>query len=105
MLKKIENENDAVAARYGGDEFILVVRHIEIEEKIRELAERICLLLRREIEINDKIVQIHGSMGISKFPQDGIRLDELITKADIALYAAKQGGKNRFVIYEDTGIS
>ncbi|MCM8788844.1 MAG: sensor domain-containing diguanylate cyclase, partial [Candidatus Omnitrophica bacterium] len=88
-----------IVARYGGEEFIIV-----FPETKKEIAFRICDNIRRKVED----VKFPGeefqpgcdltiSFGIAEFPVDGKNTDELIRKADMALYEAKRQGRNRVV--------
>lgn len=89
-----------VAARYGGDEFILLLPETGASGA-RELAERI----RRAIE--DKPLDARGqevhtsvSIGIASFPGHGIDLQSIVNKADQAMYLAKKTGRNRVVLFD-----
>ncbi len=86
------------AARYGGEEFVLILVGTG-EEGAREFAER----LRKKVgklvfHASMKEFSVSLSMGISLFPADGRRKEELIELADEALYRAKQSGRNRAVL-------
>ncbi len=88
-----------IVARYGGEEFIILLPETE-PGGARELAER-C----RELVANTQItgrsgpLSVTASMGISSYPGAGIdSVDDLVGAADLALYAAKDGGRNRVVV-------
>lgn len=100
VLKRYEKDYNGLAARYGGDEFILILKDNKTET-ITEVSEKLCVALRSVIKINDNEIPIHGSIGISVYPDHSDRPEELICKADLALYMAKQSGKNRIAFYED----
>jgi len=83
-------------ARYGGEEFVAVLPDAD-KARAMETAER----LRAHVESlgipsGDGTV-LTASYGVSTYPEDGDRLDALVARADAALYAAKQGGRNRVV--------
>lgn len=87
-----------LAARAGGEEFVLVLPHTPIEGA-RELAERI----RARIEaasfpIPDGSLQVTASLGVAGFPVHAEELAAVLARADEALYAAKEGGRNRVVV-------
>jgi two-component system cell cycle response regulator len=101
VIKKNIREID-FSARYGGDEFALVLPYADQEETF-QVAER----LRKAIEVKScdregsiSQVNLSVSMGIAFFPQQGTTPADLIRNADLALYEAKKEGKNRYCIYK-----
>lgn len=85
--------------RIGGDEFVLCLKDIPIyNDVLGKRAQFICQLLSKQYE-ND--VAISASLGIALYPSHGLNFNELYQKADVALYKAKQLGKNRFVFYNE----
>ncbi|MDB5987178.1 MAG: diguanylate cyclase protein [Nevskia sp.] len=90
-------------ARLGGDEFAVVMEEAaDTAAAVQRLVATLCERLRQpyQLEIEDKpfIVEIGSSVGIALFPQHGQDCDTLIRSADRAMYAAKRGGKNRFLM-------
>ncbi|MFW5879023.1 MAG: diguanylate cyclase [Myxococcota bacterium] len=93
-----EARDTDVVARYGGEEFAVILPQTDAEGA-RVIAERIRCRIEEEIfqtEVGPLRVTI--SMGIAGFPRHGEHKQELIEKADQALYAAKESGRNRVVI-------
>ncbi len=88
-----------VVARIGGDEFVVFVDDIPTMDHINVLAERIQESLRRPIRVNEHSLQITPSIGISIFPDDGDDLDTLMKNADLAMYEAKDAGRNRHCFF------
>lgn len=90
-----------VAFRYGGEEFSILIRE-ESKEKARVLAERLRQFVE-ETEFENEVLQpgkrLTISIGISGFPDDAEDAESLIEKADIALYMAKERGRNQVVPY------
>ncbi len=84
---------DDLRARYGGDEFVVVVRERPAPFGARATAERIVERLSEPMQFGDLSVSIGASVGIANFPADAQTADELLRKADSALYRAKQGGR------------
>ena len=88
-----------IAGRYGGEEFCIVLPETDLEgailagERIRKAAESAV------IQAYDQTVKVSLSGGIAIFPQDGGAVDELIDKADWALYRAKTLGRNRILAF------
>lgn len=98
VLKEYEQKYNGLAARYGGDEFILVCNAMQ-EKDVKEVAQNLCKDLNITITTDANSFVVHGSLGISFYPVHGTRPEELICKADLALYSAKQNGKNRCAFY------
>ncbi|MGQ9471932.1 MAG: diguanylate cyclase domain-containing protein [Candidatus Aminicenantales bacterium] len=82
-------------ARFGGDEFVLLLPEIHGDADAAQIAERILEVIRIPFEINQNLVRVTVSIGIAIFPEDGQDRETLTTNADLALYAAKDGGRNR----------
>lgn len=89
---------DDVVIRLGGDEFTVLL-NTESSDDIAAVATRITSSLAREFRILGKELLIGASIGISLYPRDGEEADLLIQKADIAMYSAKELGKNRHRFY------
>lgn len=100
VLKEYESKYDGIAARYGGDEFILVLRDCD-EVKASGIIQQLCIDLHTKIVTKEHTFTIHGSLGVSIYPKHGIKLEELICKADLALYEAKQLGKNQCAFFSE----
>lgn len=88
---------DPLAARLGGDEFAILVgeRHAP-EEVARVLLDAIASPLM----IGERSTNIGASIGIARFPEDGKTAEDLMLRADLALYAAKAGGRGRFCRFD-----
>ena len=83
-------------ARVGGDEFLILLENVNDESEIKDLAAKIISTLSQRIDIEGEIVQLGASIGISVFPEKGTTVNELINKADQAMYEIKNSGKNNF---------
>ena len=81
--------------RLGGDEIGILLCDGVQEAPVTSVAERILTILREPMHIDELLIHITGSIGIATFPTDGDRPDELITRADLAMYAAKNAGGDR----------
>ncbi len=89
-----------ILAKYGGDEFIILMRDIDQEYIIPTLQRFQKKLLNHNFNpINSSNNEITASLGISLFPEDGNNISELIGKADKALYYVKNKGKNSLMLY------
>ncbi len=92
-------ENDTVA-RLGGDEFAIVQTGIHERGDVEVLARRILARFGQPFELAERSVDIGVSIGIALGPVDGKTSDELLIKADDALYRSKSGGRNRFSFFQ-----
>lgn len=98
MLKECTRESDIVA-RLGGDEFVVLASCGTTEAQAQELAERISRRFHCLEEVQSTEIDLGCSIGITRFPQDGRSLDELMKRADEAMYQAKREGKHGVVRY------
>lgn len=94
---KAQLDCDIIFARQGGDEFTMLIPNVREEEDVRQLASRIVESLQKPIGAK---YQLTVSIGISYYPKDGTKKDELLRHADEALYQAKADGKNNFKVYD-----
>ena len=97
-LHKSVRDGDTLA-RMGGDEFIICLQDVGRIEDIKAIAEKIILSLKGPFHIHGNELLVSTSMGISIFPNDGEEAGTLLRYADIAMYAAKKAGKNRYQLY------
>jgi diguanylate cyclase (GGDEF)-like protein len=86
-------------SRLGGDEFTVLLPDLGETEVAAKVADRILDKLRCPVKIQGKEFFITGSLGIALYPDDGDSVDTLLKNADIAMYHAKQGGKNSYRFY------
>jgi len=86
-------------ARYGGDEFAFVLLGQKDDKTIAGLMERILKTIDRPFEINGHKFFVSCSIGLSFYPKDGRDPDTLLKNADVAMYRAKERGRNNFQFY------
>jgi diguanylate cyclase (GGDEF)-like protein/PAS domain S-box-containing protein len=98
-LQRCLREQDTVA-RIGGDEFMVIMENISDAGEIEPVAEKILRELELPVSILGEEVVIHASIGISIYPEDGKDCQTLIKRADSAMYAAKEQGRNRYQYYD-----
>ena len=85
--------------RLGGDEFQIIIPDIDDRGKLGDLAEKVIQILGQPYPIEDKRAVIGASVGVAVAPYDGLDKDELVRASDLALYAAKNGGRGQFRFY------
>jgi len=87
-------------ARLGGDEFVILMDAIEGPATAAHLAERLCGLISQPFEVGDRELRLTASIGVSLFPEDGDSMDSLLSNADLAMYRAKDRGRNTYRFFE-----
>jgi diguanylate cyclase (GGDEF)-like protein len=97
-LKGCTQENDTVA-RLGGDEFLVLVTGINETADAVVVAERIVQSMASEFVIQGHFLSVTCSMGISIFPDHGEEVEALLKNADLAMYKAKENGRNNFQLF------
>ncbi|WP_052352801.1 sensor domain-containing protein [Neobacillus dielmonensis] len=100
LVTRIGNEN--CIARMGGDEFMVLCPSIHSEEDSVAYAKELLTWLTEPFMIHDFDLYVTASIGISIFPTDGETVNDLMKHADIALYKAKDQGRNNYQIYSST---
>lgn len=91
----------ALAARLGGDEFAVVVADDAESRAVNQQAQQILDTLRVPFTLGEREFLCRASIGIARFPDDADSIDELVKRADIALYAAKRAGRDQALLYTD----
>ncbi|MBN1334320.1 MAG: EAL domain-containing protein [Deltaproteobacteria bacterium] len=91
-------ETDTVV-RMGGDEFVLLLENVASQDAYLPVVQRLLAAMRQPFDVESSPVHVSASIGVSLFPQDGDDLEELLKNADLALYAAKEGGRDRMVAF------
>ncbi len=97
-LKDVLRKTDTVA-RLGGDEFTIIIEALDEENAVSAVAKNILASLEKPVKINEKEVHIGGSIGVALYPQDGDSFGALLKNADIAMYRAKELGRQTFQFY------
>ena len=93
-------KSDTVS-RLGGDEFTILMPRIKNAKDAANLAERILNTNKEAITINKNHLFPKTSIGISVYPEDGETIEMLLSKADKAMYIAKNLGKNRYIFFQN----
>lgn len=82
------------AARQGGDEFVILLRDLDSQEQAFAILQRVQQALMAPVVIDARSFFVTGSMGVSFYPQDGDDNETLLKHADIAMYQAKEAGRD-----------
>jgi diguanylate cyclase (GGDEF)-like protein len=85
--------------RIGGDEFLLLIRELPDGETLDGILLRLFTVLRQPLALNNTQLQVTMSIGVARYPHDGLTGSELLRAADTAMYAAKARGKNKAHFY------
>jgi diguanylate cyclase (GGDEF)-like protein/PAS domain S-box-containing protein len=88
-----------LVVRMGGDEFVVVATGLPEIATIAVVAEKILAALRGPVHLLDTTVSVSASIGIAVYPDDGSDLEPLLRHADIALYTAKDSGRNNYQFF------
>jgi len=97
-LRASVRESDVVA-RLSGDEFAIIETDLVDSRPARALARTLVRALGRPFMLKGRDVQVGASVGISIYPDDGTSPEELLQRADLAMYRAKEQGRNRYCFY------
>jgi diguanylate cyclase len=89
-LSSILNQDELIA-RIGGDEFVAVKTTVFVKSELVEFAGRITRAIEEPFAIDEQNLTVGASIGISLFPDDGTTADDLLSRADLAMYRAKGG--------------
>ncbi|MCP5244725.1 MAG: EAL domain-containing protein [Burkholderiales bacterium] len=94
-------EGDTVA-RFGGDEFAIIISELDSEQSAQSVAEKIIAVLGKPFIFNNEKNVLAASIGIAIYPQDGESIADLMRNADIAMYRAKEKGGNQYIFFEES---
>ena len=99
-LRLCLRESDTIA-RFGGDEFVALIEEFAAPGDIVSVAQKILHALRWPFMLEGETSHMSASIGISLYPNDGEDLAALLKNADIAIYRAKEQGKNNYLFYSE----
>ncbi|MFW5833953.1 MAG: EAL domain-containing protein [Pseudomonadota bacterium] len=91
---------DDVVARLGGDEFAIILAGERDSDDLALVADRVTAALQQPVAFEERTIHPAGSLGITRFPQDGRDVEQLMKNADIALYRAKTQGRRAFCFFD-----
>lgn len=90
-----------VLSRMGGDEFLLILNNVKDAQEVSCACQRIIKTLDRERSLDGCSIYVTASIGVSFYPADGKDTTSLIKNADIAMYKAKEAGRNSYQFYNE----
>lgn len=97
-LKNLLRQDDIIG-RYGGDEFVLLLRGGPDARLGTPLLDRIMQVVCEPVEFEGHSLQVTCSLGVTSYPEDGDSADLMIARADTAMYLAKTSGRNLYQLY------
>jgi len=97
-LKHIVRDEDSIA-RIGGDEFVVLVMGTNNSKNVAGIADKILKEIAKPILLGNTEVVVTSSIGISTYPADGTDADSLLRNADVAMYRAKDSGRNIYQFF------
>lgn len=89
-----------ILARNGGDEFLIMKNVFQTKEDLANFAKTLVDIVHHPFQLDDETANVSMSVGIAIFPSDGLTVSELIKNSDIAMYNAKNAGKNSFRFFD-----
>ena len=99
-IEKSLRQGDRLA-RFGGDEFAILQAGCAGDDGPAALARRLLKTVSRSYRIENIELNVSVSIGIAICPPNGVSVDEIMRRADSALYQAKRSGRNRFCLFEE----
>ena len=102
-LASVARSQDTVA-RYGGDEFVVVVEHDRDAEWVEDFAQRLREVFREPVQAGQRVVPVTASFGIATANGNKPTPEGVLRDADAAMYRAKHGGGDRFVLFDESMV-
>jgi diguanylate cyclase (GGDEF)-like protein len=99
QLVKCVRRDDTVA-RLGGDEFVILLQGLGLPLEVEPIAKGVIERMKGDLRIDGTPLRVTASIGIATYPQDGDSVEELLKNADIAMYDAKQSGRNTYRFFD-----
>ncbi len=98
-MKAALREGDTLA-RIGGDEFVVVLTNLKQAKDCEPLLVRLLQAAAEPVQLDEHLVEVSASIGVTLYPQDGVDAEQLLRHADQAMYLAKQAGKNCYHLFD-----
>lgn len=100
-LRSNLRESDVIS-RFGGDEFVIVLQEVDDVSNAITLAEKLLLKFRESVEIGAQRFYTSVSLGITSCDGQNVTVDDLVRQADIAMYAAKDAGGDKYSVFNES---
>ena len=100
ISRSTTEEPMSIISRVGGDEFTIIAAEIATSGQIVNLTERIIEALAHPLQLENQLVTLTASIGVSVYPDDGEDFDTLLKNADTAMYEAKSRGRNNYQFFQ-----
>ncbi len=102
VMQETQSSRDPAVARLGGDEFTILLPDIHAPLDAAVVARRLLKAVTRPFILDSNEMMVGASIGITTFPDDGDDAESLLKNADVAMYQAKDSGKNRYKFFTDS---
>jgi diguanylate cyclase (GGDEF)-like protein len=102
VIDDADSDMDVRVARFAGDEFLILLENINDYYEAAKVAQRVIEIVSTPYPVHGSEISVTPSIGISIYPLDGDNLDDIIMHADIAMFHAKEMGRNNFQYYTDS---
>lgn len=101
LLENMQFGRQPLLSRLGGDEFALLLPGIDTQEAAAEFAEHMINCLRAPFTLNGNTAKVGASVGIALYPASGTQYEQLLMNADMAMYSAKNAGRNTYAFFNE----
>lgn len=91
-------DTDTVA-RIGGDEFTVIVSDVPNQAVVERICEEILVKIAKPYQLGENVVTVSASIGVTMYPEDASDAGEILKNADMAMYAAKECGRNQYCFF------
>ena len=101
VAKRLRHEirDQDIIARFGGDEFVVILQTLHSTEHASATSQRLIDCLREPFDLQEREIYIGASIGISLYPEDSTNADTMLRHADMAMYKAKERGRNQYQFF------